>query len=459
MPQRPIRATYSNSRDDDSELIEERAPTPLKSASEPGSPDLASTESSSASDDGDDQSPARECEDARQSAEAATLKKTGWLLLTSSARNLSNVLKHIGVTGLNVSQLYNLRLPTGTRPLAFILLYKWAPDRGDRIDWNPERMRNPDAQPGGEDHNALISFMEDDSLHIRRHDVLFCGQTMDNAAATQALMLALLNIPERGIPSSTGSSFAKPTSLSERFDVGDKIRLLKAFMRPMDPTLRAAAVCSSAAVREAHNNAAHEQLNGHPHLLDEDGKVRTSMLADELWMYSVYVPARGGSMCYEMEGMSDGARVLAHCSPSDPSEWISIVFEHIDERISVFRQHNSQFLLFTLAPNHAKTAKNEHSSVTRKGKYSRADGNSTLRRSGSGRKDRYDDDIEADEREQDSSDSEDSQAIEEEVERVTATHNYETFFVEMLKLMASRGDINELIRGQEDSREGHDTQD
>lgn len=451
MPPKTLKATYSHSRDDGSDGAGEHAMTPLKSASEAPTPDAESSQSSSSSEGDDDLSQDRESEAARLSSEAAVLKKTGWLLLTTTARNLSNVLKHAGVTGLRVMQLYNLHLSCSIRPLAFMLLYKWVPDRGDRVTWNPERMHNPDAQPGGEDHDVLVSFMEDDSSRVRRHDVLFCGQTMDNAAATQALILALLNVQERGVTSVSNSHHSIQPS-TDRYDVGNNIRLLKAFIRPMDPVLRAAAVCSSAAVRDAHNNAAREQLNGHPHLLDEDGKVRTAMLADELWMYSVYVPARGGSMLYQMEGMSDGAQVLGHCSPSNPNEWISIALEYINERISVFQQHNSQFLVFALVTNSAKQSEDEYPRVSRKGKSGRSDsGGITLQKDFSDRRHRYDDDGDVEIAENDS-DFEDSETNQEEQERISATHNYEPFFVEMLKLMASRGDINALIRSHEDSR-------
>ena len=136
-------------------------------------------------------------------------------------------------------------------------------------------MFNPDAQPGGEDSNALVSFMEDDSSRVRRHDVLFCRQTMDNASATQALTLALLNIGERGSFQSgtskpTNNASSKPSLLPTattpttsdsndehaKFDVGEKIKLLKAFIRPMDTILRAAAINSSQYMIEAHRNAA-----------------------------------------------------------------------------------------------------------------------------------------------------------------------------------------------------------
>lgn len=411
-------------------------------------------------------------EEYRKKVEEAALKKTGWLLLASTSRNMTNVLKQVGVTGLKVRQMFSLEHPINPNVLSLILLYKWTPDHGDRMKWNSERMFNPDAQPGGEDSNALVSFMEDDSSRVRRHDVLFCRQTMDNASATQALTLALLNIAERGSFQSSTSKPANcqpakssmmPTATTSdsnddhlKFDVGEKIKLLKAFVRPMDPILRAAAINSSQYIREAHNNAAREQVQTFPNLLDEDNKIRTSMLADELWMYSVFVPARGKSMLYEMEGMSDGAKVLAHCSPSDPCEWITSAYDNISDRVSLFRQHSIPFLLFNLGPSsssedapHLPRKNSKHnlsSSSSARGNDSNSSDMRRKRHRSTGRD--TDDDGDNDEYEYD--DEHPSSIVEEEQERVCALHNYEPFFVEMLKLMASRGDINQIIRSQED---------
>lgn len=449
--------------------------TPVKSAAATptqGSPVVNSTQSSSSLDEPDSQARER----ARESSEAAALKKTGWLLLRSSARNLTNVLKHAGATGLRVLQLYNFTVPSDSRPLAFFLMYKWAPDRGDRVTWNPERMRNPDTQVGHNGHQGMASFVEDDSSSVQQQDVLFCGQTMDNATTTQALILALLNISETGDiqpPDSADSNAidsTSPPTVETTYNVGDSLRVLKTFIRPMDPVLRAAAICSSTAVREAHNNAAHEQLDGHPDLLDEDAKVRTSLLAEELWMYSAYVPTHNGSVVYEMEGMGDGARVLAHCSPSNPDQWVDTVFDSLKERVDVFRQHNVQFLLFALSTDNRTSSNSDVPQIPQKGNPARMDsGEEPVRSTSGGRRKREDDgdddsnddesndsndsNDDEDDTDDDSNDEYDEETMTEEVERISATHNYEMFFVEMLKLMASRGDINSLIRGQDASRD------
>lgn len=398
-PQRSQSQSHSQSQDSDV-FIEE-------------APEQSATQSSSSSEQPDEID-----RFARQTAEEATLKKTGWLLLRTTDYNLTVVLEKAGVKGLHVAQLYNTSLPSHIQPCAFLLLYKWAPDRGERIPWNPQKSYNPDAPTGAGDNTTFPPLVGDDSAAARQCDVIFCEQTMDNASATQALVLALLNIPEQGIldsadSSSHGNASSNGGATTPSYDVGNKMRVLKNFLKPLDPTLRAAAVTSSEVIRNAHNAAARDQRIS-PDLLDEDGKVRTALLAEELWMYSVFVPTKSKSMVYEMEGMSNGARVLAHCSSN---EWVGAVFDAVEERMDVFRQHNIPFLLFVLSDGEWRP--------TSKGA------------TGSSR------DLQA----------KDFQQMEE--KRVVALHNYEKFFLEMLKLMASRGDITKLIRDQESSRNTH----
>lgn len=374
----------------------------------------SATQSSSSSEQPDDYDNV-----ARQSAEEATMRKTGWLLLRTTGYNLSVVLEKAGVSGLHVVQMYDRSVPSHVRPHAFLLLYKWSPDRGERNPWNPQYTRNPDSQAYIYNQSELVNFTQDDSAHVLGQDVIFCEQTMDNASATQALILALLNIPESGKigffdSSQRGGASRINNSNLRDYDIGTRLRLLKAFLKPLDPTLRAAAVSSSDVIRQAHNAAAREQ-NFSPDLLDEDGKVRTALLAEELWMYSVYVPAKGNTAVYEMEGMADGARLLAHCSND---EWVDVAFDAVAERIDTFRQHNIPFLLFVLSegqwrPTHG--AVEEPRGTTEHLDLCRA-----------------------------------------EEERIVALHSYEKFFVEMLKLMASRGDINSLIRDQEPPKNSHD---
>lgn len=370
----------------------------------------SATQSSSSSEQPDDFDNV-----ARQSAEEATMRKTGWLLLRTTGFNLSAVIEKAGVSGLHVVQMYNRHVPPRVRPRAFLLLYKWSPDRGERFPWNPQYARNPDTRGYRYDRPDFNTTVQDDSSQVLGQDVIFCEQTMDNASATQALILALLNIPERGKIGSHNDSDEGDESHTNRshprnYDIGGKLRVLKEFLKPLDPTLRAAAVSSSDVIRQAHNAAAREQRFS-PDLLDEDGKVRTALLAEEFWMYSVYVPTRGNTAVYEMEGMADGARLLATCSEN---EWVDVVFDAVAERIGIFRQHNIPFLFFVLSegqwqPIHEATGEP-------RGVAERSD----IRFA--------------------------------EEERVVALHSYEKFFVEMLKLMASRGDINNLIRDQEPSR-------
>lgn len=409
----------------------------------PFTPDVTTTRSSESSQEATE----ADRRQARQilSAEGAH-RKTGWLLLRSTGPNLTAVLHNAGATGLTVHQMYNFHILPEWRVHCFIMLYKWSPDRGEHFRWNPQFMPSKWAS-----HSA----MEDDSGRAASGDIMFCGQTLDNASATQALIMAILNIPDHG-----GGEHVSRRQVDDGewigspFDIGPRMRVLKEFMKPMDPVIRAAVLCSSTAVREAHNSAASRQIGGHPEVLDEDCKVRSTFLADELWMYSVFVPDRNRHYVYELEGMADEAKVVATCSMDDGESWAHIMRHPIHEKIEVFREHNTPFTLFAVTselkpvglpriPRKGRPSDWQTDSRDARTVYEKEDGEIDSTNSDEDNMDDDEDD------EVDSDEDEEEKLTVDEVKRRQATHNYETFFVEMMKLMASRGDINSLIMQDE----------
>lgn len=372
-------------------------------------------------------------------SEEGALRKTGWLLLRSTAPGLTDVLQYAGATGLSVRQLYQFSFDPSWLIHCFILLYKWAPDRGDSVRWNPERLAPMFATP-----------VQDDSGAAGAEHIMFCGQTMDNASATQALIMALLNIPECGGGERIihqeligGEGVVAP------FDIGEQLRILKAFMKPMDPVLRAAAMCSADVVRSAHNRAASKQLGGHPELLDEDGKVRSSLLAEELWMYSVFIPGKNNYYIYELQSMADEAKVADTCTPENGETWTSSIEHSISKKINTFREHHTPFLLFAVTSG-IKAANLPR--IPRKGRQAEASLQEDValkREQDSGSRSNFHGREDEDTGESD--EEYDEELAKEELARIRAVHNYDTFFVEMMKLMASKGHINSIIKGDSTS--------
>ncbi|PXF46371.1 putative ubiquitin carboxyl-terminal hydrolase ubh-4 [Gracilariopsis chorda] len=423
----PSRPDEENGQSD----FESQSPYPPKPSSSAATPLVTTPDGTRSSESSREATEADRIEARQILSEQGAMRKTGWLLLRTNGPNLTNVLRNAGVKGLCVRQLYSLVEDREYLTQAYILLYKWSPYRGKSTRWNPR-------------NEPIVNntSMEDDSANAGAEDILVCGHAMDNASATHALMMALMNIPEIEDDTFLTSNNSQEEFFSQSYDIGDDIRTLKSFLKPFDPVLRAASVCSSKVVRDAHNEAARHQFGGHPELLDEDGKVRSSLLAEELWMYSVYVPGKDKRYVYEIESMSDQARVIASCGTQHHDHrhvdgWAPVMRRPLMERVATFREHQTPFLLFAVSSSVYQTMRRRknHDPHSRSLIYKGQKKPSIPLRHFTD----YDTDDELQE-----------QLSQEELTRTLAAHNYDTFFVEMMKLMASRGDIYKIIRRDDD---------
>ncbi|CAN8062032.1 unnamed protein product [Agarophyton chilense] len=102
------------------------------------------------------------------------------------------------------------------------------------------------------------------------------------------------------------------------------------------------------------------------------------------------------------------------------------------ERISTFREHQTPFLLFAVTSD-VRAPSAPPKERTKKRKYM----NQSMMYS-EGRDSYIESDDEAEE-----------ELTAEELKRIRAVHNYDSFFVEMMKLMGSRGDILHIVQHEE----------
>jgi hypothetical protein len=304
---------------------------------------------------------------------------------------------------------------------ALVVLYKWGIDRGDAMKWNPS--------------HAFVHAGEE-TAGGGPGDVMLISQLINSGSATQAIVSALLNISE---------SLDK----GEQFDLGDELRLLRTFMLPMPHFLRGTAVCSSKAVRSAHDAAAAKFRA--PSVADIAPEVCPS---EDLWMYSVFMPGGSGRWVYEMNGCADEPIVLG-CADPDPEDehprntWIDAALEPIMKRIEDCRTHRVRFQLFAVVDS-AYADESVHSTEELS---SDAVGADHCNATSSGQGDSAPNgDLESFGME--NGNSVIASAIRRlksqmnknpELRKTVATHNYDVFFVEMMKLMASRGDLNRCI--------------
>lgn len=218
--------------------------------------------------------------------------------------------------------------------------------------------------------------------------VLFAMQQMDNASATHALTLAALNVAKED-------------------ELGEDMMRLREYVRPLDSVLRGMAMAGAKCVRDAHNKAAREQKGGLDEVGDE-GLVGTQ-LVDEFWMWMVYIPGGDGNWVFELGGLADEARVLGYCDRFMSEDWTTLAMDAVVERVEGLKEYGTKYLVFAIGTEEEK--EEEEGTETESSEEGGAERT-------------------------------------EEVERERMLHNYDTFLVEFMKLLASRGDLNELIRNQ-----------
>jgi Ubiquitin carboxyl-terminal hydrolase, family 1 len=269
---------------------------------------------------------------------------------------------------------------------------------------------------------------------------MLINQLVNSGSVTQAFIAAVLNMPEHAV-----GSIKAP-------DIGHELKRLRRYAKAMTPLVRGAAVCSSAAVRAAHNSAA--AFHSAPQRR-QDFQPETE-LADLFWMYGLYMMGRSCSTVYHMDGCAQEPHFLGHVVANGRSlnsdvghgnQWLQQATSVVSRQITEMRLHHIPFELYAIvedpspatpkptvepieANGHAKREMTDD-------KKDRVDSGSTdaseLMISGSGGG---------------TAGSKPKRRKREscpERERAVATHNYDTFVLEMMKLMASRGDLNSLI--------------
>lgn len=347
----------------------------------------------------------------------------GWASMAVSGPALTGVVKALGVSGLTVKQWYNVDVPEGTcgKVHALLLFYKWRLNRAVGVQWNASH---------------AVGYDDGETSGGRRDDILLINQLINGASGTQALVSALLNVARN-------SSMAA----GAEFDVGERVRKLLKFVESLPPIVRAAAATSSKAVWTAHETAAksHGRRSLNADLVDDAACLKSGQ---DFWLYSVYLPGRSGKWVYEMEGCGHEPNVLGSFSPGEydaDNEWVGVVTDPLEGFIKEMRSHHVPFELYALVDDASEGENMEGSD----GDEEKDDG---LKRENGHMRDSQNVGLLSDERmlggERGASCRKRKRAIDDEtmeMERRIATHNYDNFFVEMLKLMASKGQLNSII--------------
>ena len=336
-----------------------------------------------------------------------------WCTVESDPGVFTELISSIGVQGVQVEELYDLELEhlLSLQPVyGLIFLFKYVAED----------------LPTVEEGRQLVT---DEAAHSQ---VFFARQVVQNACATQAIVSVLLNRPE--------------------LELGPQLSSFKDFTSSLPADLRGEAIGNSEFIRTAHNAFARPEPFVFDEKKDEQGE------AEDAFHFIGYVPV-GGEL-YELDGLKPAPITLGSVQGgASGSEWLRLAKQSIERRVDKYADKEIRFNLLAIVRNR-KQVLQEHISSIRKRKQElqqqqpadadtvMADAASAASASAAAGGDSA---AELLRLEQEEADAERLLAEEEvkygkwRVENARRQHNYVPFIFNVLKLLAEKGQLNDLV--------------
>uniref|UniRef100_A0A7S1XF06 Ubiquitin carboxyl-terminal hydrolase n=1 Tax=Compsopogon caeruleus TaxID=31354 RepID=A0A7S1XF06_9RHOD len=323
-----------------------------------------------------------------------------WSTVAADPGIFTELLKEMGVLGVQVQELYSLD-PEELAPIVpiygLILLFKWRPDPV-----------GPDAPiPSVRSMLASVAAEEEN----RTPDIFFASQVINNACGTQALLSVVMNMEEND---------------EGTFSLGPELTAFREFTADFDPHLKGLAVINSEIIRAAHKN-----LSSHPHGVNE--RTRTNENDESIYHFISYVP-RGGKV-YELDGLRPSPILL---QDGYEGAWTDVVTRLIQKRIEEYSAGEIRLSLLAVTRNRRDQLTNDITLVDERiAMLLESEDTATedeiqqlQARSKNLRKQ-----IEV----------ENANTVRWRKENIRRKFNYSPFMIELLKLLASKGDLNRMI--------------
>ncbi|KAF9579548.1 hypothetical protein BGW38_004149 [Lunasporangiospora selenospora] len=209
-----------------------------------------------------------------------------WCLIESDPGVFTGIIKGIGVSGVQVEEIYSIDRDTlaDLKPIhGLIFLFKY-------------EGRGPESAGVGVSQ-APIDY---------REDIFFAQQVINNACATQAILSILLN--------------------SQKIDLGEELTNFKTFVSDFPPELKGYAITNSEVIRIVHNSFARSD----PFINDIQDP---SAQDDDLFHFIAYTPINGN--LYELDGLQEGPRNHGPCGEGEDA-WLEKVGPIIQARMDQY---------------------------------------------------------------------------------------------------------------------------
>jgi len=324
------------------------------------------------------------------SASILSLVMASWCTIESDPGVFTELIEQIGVKGCQVEELYSLDdgVFDEIKPVfGLIFLFKWR--AGDK----------------------------DDRPAVDNPNLFFANQVINNACATQAILSILLNCPD--------------------IEIGEELNTFKSFSKDFPPELRGLAISNSELIRTTHNSFSRPE----PFVFGQKSIEKD----DDVFHFISYIPFEGNM--YELDGLKPGPILLGECTKDN---WLEKVRPAILKRIEKYSRSEIRFNLMAIVGNKKELYTKEIEALERT--------LSTLRPKPQG------DAMDVDTSASSASDAQIQQiqgqiailkqkiAQEEEkfkswkAENIRRKHNYIPFLVNLLKILAEKGELMPLVQ-------------
>lgn len=231
------------------------------------------------------------------------------------------------------------------------------------------------------------SIVKDDRLD----EIFFARQVINNACATQAILSILLNMNH-------------PDA-----QLGETLSSFKDFSKQFDPALKGLSISNSDPIKTVHNSFARQQMFEFDNSMKDDDK--------DSFHFVAYLPING--RLYELDGLKEGPVDLGACTHD---QWLKSVQPIIQRRMQKYSTEEVHFNLMALVSDRKLAFEKQLADLTAQ-KTAGAQVDLLLQET----------------RMKLSAEEEKQRGYK--VENVRRRHNYLPFVVELLKILAKKGDL------------------